>query len=135
MKKANRPELPAELVASARAALHKVVAPLEGVQMAMLCTPDGFEIAALNVGSDLKVARLAAMAGSLMAMAGAVGREVGTDACSRITFETGDRVAVFQAVASFSPCILGLLIDSNALLGRVLWAASEVALELEGERA
>lgn len=129
--KASRPELPADLLARASTALKAAVAPIEGVQMAVLCTPDGFEMASLRMVGELKGARVAAMASSLMAMAGAVGREMGSEDCSRITFETGNSTAVFQSIKSSSPCILGLLINSNALLGRALYAASEVVQVME----
>lgn len=128
--KAERAIVAKEVIERATNALQRVVSPMEGVRMALLCTPDGFEIASLTVGEAVKAARVAAMGGSLMAMARAVGREVGYDECSRITFETGAGVVVFQAIQGNTPCILGLLMDSSAMLGRALWATNEVAQDM-----
>ena len=115
---------------SAKQALDSYAAPIDGLQMALLTTPDGFEIASLRNRSDLQVNRLAAMASSLMAMARAVGREIHYVGCRRLTFETDSGVAIFQAIGGGFPCILCLVLDSEAVLGRALWAAGEVAQQL-----
>ena len=119
--------IPANVVEAGQEILARIVTPVEGVRIALLCTPDGFEITAMRFGSELPTERLSAMAGSLMAMAKAVANEISHKVCKRLTFETESGTVVFQAVAGGFPAILCLVVDQNALLGRALWAAGEVA--------
>jgi len=119
--------IPAHVIESGQEILARVVAPVDGVRIALLCTPDGFEITALRIRSELPTERLSAMAGSLMAMAKAVANEIGHSNCRRLTFETGSGTVVFQALDGQFPAVLCLVVDQNALLGRALWAAGEVA--------
>lgn len=116
-----------ELADRASQALQRHAAPVDGLQLALLCTPDGFEIACLRTRSELQTNRLSAMASSLMAMARAVGREIQSPSCKRLTFEAEGSTVIFQAVDGPVPCILCLVLGSTAVLGRALWAAGEVA--------
>ena len=71
---ASQPLIPAQVVKAGQHALETFIGPVDGVRVALLSTPDGFEITALRTNSELQLNRLSAMAGSLMAMARAVGR-------------------------------------------------------------
>ena len=119
--------IPTHVIEAGQEILSRVVAPVSGVHIALLCTPDGFEITALRIRSELPTERLSAMAGSLMAMAKAVANEISHKDCKRLTFETESGTVVFQAVGGGFPAVLCLVVDQNALLGRALWAAAEVA--------
>ena len=119
--------IPAHVIEAGQEILTRVVAPVAGVHIALLCTPDGFEITALRIRSELPTERLSAMAGSLMAMAKAVANEISHKDCRRLTFETESGTVVFQAVNGSFPAVLCLVVDQNALLGRALWAAGEVS--------
>ena len=119
--------IPAHVIEAGQEILTRVVAPVPGVHIALLCTPDGFEITALRIRSELPTERLSAMAGSLMAMAKAVANEISHKDCRRLTFETESGTVVFQAVNGAFPAVLCLVVDQNALLGRALWAAGEVS--------
>ena len=119
--------IPTHVIEAGQEILSRVVAPVSGVHIALLCTPDGFEITALRIRSELPTERLSAMAGSLMAMAKAVANEISHKDCRRLTFETESGTVVFQAVGGSFPAVLCLVVDQNALLGRALWAAGEVA--------
>lgn len=130
MKTPSASPIPEALAQASAAVLERVVRPVEGVCIALLCTPDGFEIASLRLRSELPMERLAAMAGSLMAMARAVAHEIGHQSCRRLTFETEMGTVLFQAVGGRQPAVLCLVIDESALLGRALWAAGEVAAQL-----
>ena len=119
--------IPTHVIEAGQESLTRLVAPVAGVHIALLCTPDGFEITALRIRSELPTERLSAMAGSLMAMAKAVANEISHKDCRRLTFETESGTVVFQAVNGSFPAVLCLVVDQNALLGRALWAAGEVS--------
>ncbi|KAB2888950.1 MAG: roadblock/LC7 domain-containing protein [Burkholderiaceae bacterium] len=123
--------MPSHTVHRARRLLARL-APGAGLQAVLVSALNGGEIVRLSTRPDRVDGRgLAAMAGSMMAMARAVGREVQWPACRRLTFETQEGMAVFQAIEGPVPCVLCLLHDSRAPLERVLWLATEVARALE----
>ncbi|CAN7729953.1 roadblock/LC7 domain-containing protein [Acidovorax sp. LjRoot118] len=128
--KSSSPLISEALAQTAQRALDTHAAPISGLQLALLATPDGFEIACLRNRSDLQANRLSAMASSLMAMARAVGREIQSPQCKRLTFEAEGSTVVFQSIDAPVPCILCLVLGSDALLGRALWAAGEVVQEM-----
>ncbi len=95
--KSSSPLISEALAQTAQRALDTHAAPISGLQLALLATPDGFEIACLRNRSDLQANRLSAMASSLMAMARAVGREIQSPQCKRLTFEAEGSTVVFQS--------------------------------------
>lgn len=110
-------------------ALERAVAPVTGVQRAMLLSEDGFEIACWQAQSakPMQSQSLAAMASSLMAMAAAVGREIDFRNCRRLTFEADGGTVTLQAIQAEFPCILCMVLGPDVVLGRSLWAGAEVA--------
>ncbi len=127
MTNPSNPLVSTDFVQLGQQALQRYAAPVDGLQLALLATPDGFEIACLRNRSELQTNRLSAMASSLMAMARAVGREIQSPSCKRLTFEAEGSTVIFQSVEGPVPCILCLVLGPNAVLGRALWAAGEVA--------
>lgn len=95
MKSSNLPLVSEALAETAQRALETHAAPITGLQLALLATTDGFEIACLRNRSELQTNRLSAMASSLMAMARAVGREIQSPQCKRLTFEAEGSTVVF----------------------------------------
>lgn len=128
--KSNLPLVSQALAETAQRALEAHAAPIRGLQLALLATPDGFEIACLRNRSELQASRLSAMASSLMAMARAVGREIQSPRCKRLTFEAEGSTVIFQSIDAPVPCILCLVVGADAVLGRALWAAGEVVQEM-----
>ncbi len=107
--------------------LERIVMSSGDVRLAVVSTPDGFEIASSGTGESGDARRLAAMAGSMMAMAGAMGREVRFGDPVRLTFETRNGVAVLQASGGEFPSLLCMLLEPSAVLGRALHSAGAAA--------
>jgi predicted regulator of Ras-like GTPase activity (Roadblock/LC7/MglB family) len=125
--KSSLPIVSETLARAGQRALEVHVAGLSGLELALLVTPDGFEIACLRNRSDLQTSRLSAMASALMAMARAVGREIQSPACKRLTFEAQGSTVIFQSIEAPATSILCLVLGADAVLGRALWAAGGVA--------
>ncbi|WP_250439575.1 roadblock/LC7 domain-containing protein [Delftia tsuruhatensis] len=128
--KNNLPLVSQALTETAQRALDTHAAPITGLQLALLATPDGFEIACLRNRSELQTNRLSAMASSLMAMARAVGREIQSPHCKRLTFEAEGSTVIFQSIDAPVPCILCLVVGADAVLGRALWAVGKVMQDM-----
>lgn len=116
-------------------ALEIYASGLTGLQLALLVTPDGFEIACVRNRSELQTGRLSAIASSLMAMARAVGREIKSPVCKRLIFEAEGSTVIFQTMDASVPCILCLVLGEDAVLGRALWAAGGVQQAMVGTTA
>lgn len=129
MTRAPRGVIPADVAQRGADALQKAIAPVKGVQRALLLSEDGFEVASWQRedAAPMQSHALAAMASSLMAMAAAVGREIDFRNCRRLTFEADGGTVTLQAIQGKFPCILCLVMGSDAVLGRTLWAGAEVA--------
>jgi len=125
------PSLSSPLVERGQQLLTAYGASVTGLQMALLATPDGFEIACVINRGELQGSRIAAMASSMMAMASAVGREIKSTGCRRLTFEADGSSVVLHSVAAKLPCILCVVVNSDALLGKVFWLISEFVREME----
>lgn len=119
--------VPPYLVASAKRVLDEYASSVEGLEIALITTMDGFDIASFSNGSDSRVNRLAAMASSLMAMGRAVARETNVNACNRLIFEAEGNVVLFQSIGGKFPCILCMVLRRGGVLGRVLWSAGKIA--------
>ena len=128
--KSSLPIVSETLAYTGQRALDRHAASINGLQMALLVTPDGFEIACVRQRGDLQSGRLSAMASSLMAMGRAVGREIQSPACKRLVFEAQGSTVIFQSIDAPVPCILCLVLGSEAILGRALWAAGEIVQDL-----
>ena len=102
--------VPPLVAATGRQILKEVFEPFPEVQTALLSTPDGFVIATHGDLHNKDGSQMAAMAGSMMAMARAVSSEIGHNGSRRLTFETDDGTAIFQNVPSEFPCILCLVV-------------------------
>lgn len=125
--------IPAGVAERGAHALEQAIAPVSGVHRAILLSEDGFEVASWQRQGAQPMQSLAAMASSLMAMAAAVGREIDFRNCKRLTFEADGGTVTLQTIQADFPCILCLVLGSDAVLGRSLWAGAEVA-QMMGER-
>lgn len=127
--KLHAPLFPVHVVMGAQRALEQLAAPLAGLRTALVVTPDGFKIAALQ-HSELNIAKLAAMSSSLVAMGRAVGGELAFTDCRRLVFEAEQGVVVVQPVAAAFPSLLCFVLGPDAVLGRALWTMGEVTQAL-----
>ena len=131
-KAANRAAsiIPPTIALAGRRVLDEVFSEFPDVQSALIATPDGFVVADFRIPADKDGSQMAAMAGSMMAMARAVATEVGHAGSRRLIFETDDGTAIFQHVPSEFPCIVCLVVRKEGVLGRALWAVGEASAKL-----
>lgn len=93
-----------------------------GVTSATLASADGLAVASTldaRQGAD----RLAAMAGSMAALASAMASETGHGDPERVILASGDgHIVAVKIPMPTQPLVLALVTDSNAVLGQLLWA-------------
>jgi predicted regulator of Ras-like GTPase activity (Roadblock/LC7/MglB family) len=124
--KSHHPGIPEHVVHRAREALDKWAAPLVGMKVALVVTPDGFEVTSIQHG-QLNIVKLAAMTSSLIAMTRAVGRELHFSACKRLILDTELGSVVLHPVNAEFPTLLCFVLNPDAVLGSALWAMTEIS--------
>ncbi len=121
--------VPKEFAQNAATALNRWAAPLDGLNVALLVTPDGFEISSI-VQAEMNLTRLGAMTSSLIAMTRAVGRELHFSSCRRLVIDTEQGSVIVQPIDGKFPCLLCVVMKSDAVLGSALWSMGEIARSL-----
>ncbi|VTU19133.1 Roadblock/LC7 domain protein [Variovorax sp. SRS16] len=96
------------------------------VTTVVLATPDGFEVAAVHYQGEPRSAQFAAMAGSLIAVARAAGREVGHEGCDGLIVESPNGKLLIRPVGKGDGLLLCMVLAPGMLLGAALWAADEI---------
>ena len=122
---------PPQVVAAAQGSLQEFVDANSEVQLAVLTSGDGFEVAAHP--RDLPAAqRLAAMSSSLQALSEAIVREAGLGRARNLIIESDGGTIVVLGIASASSWLsLAVVASGNETLGRLLWASRSCGASLE----
>jgi uncharacterized protein len=121
----------ANITEAARRQLEAFVAATSGVQLAMLTSGDGFEIAAHPRGLPT-VQRLAAMSSSLQALSEAMVQEAGLVRIRNLIIESDGGTVIVLGIGNVSPRLsLTVVASGDEILGRLLWASRECSAALE----
>jgi predicted regulator of Ras-like GTPase activity (Roadblock/LC7/MglB family) len=101
-----------------------------GIQVAVLTSEDGFEIATYR-GAAI-AGRIAAMSSSLQALSEALVREAGLGGSRNVIIEAKNGTVLVLGLASTSPSLsLSVVAASDETLGKLLWAARDCCRALE----
>lgn len=104
----------AELIAELRSST-------TGVLSATVATADGLAVAS-TLGSGPEVDKLAAMSGSIAALASALTRETGHGEPERVTLESSrGQIVSMKVPGTDVGLVLTVVTDNEAVLGTVLW--------------
>jgi predicted regulator of Ras-like GTPase activity (Roadblock/LC7/MglB family) len=122
---------PPQVVAVAQGRLQEFVDANSEVNLAVLTSGDGFEVAAHP--RDLPVAqRLAAMSSSMQALSEAIVREAGLGRARNLIIESdGGTIVVLGIAGTSSRLSLAVVASGNEILGRLLWASRGCCASLE----
>ena len=118
--------MPEGVVRRANEALDKWAAAMVGLEVALVATPDGFQVASLK-RTEINLVKLAAMTSSLIALTRAVGRELNFSACRRLILDTEMGTVVVQPVVAEFPTLICIVLNSQAVLGSALWTLGEIS--------
>ena len=114
------------------AALQRLVASTPGVLGAVLAGVSGNEVTS-TLGRPVPCERLAAMAGTLLAPAGAMLEHADVGECRQVLIESSHGAVVVMGVGSchgHGELLLACLTDHSAMLGQVQWAARRCCNQL-----
>lgn len=110
--------------------LDALAGALPGVRTAVVASVDGFAVAQSR-GSGGSEERLAAMTSSMLALASAVGRELGMGPLQALMLEAEDgKVLMLSVETGGEPLLLMVACTQRSVMGTVLWTARECAREI-----
>ncbi len=103
------------------------------VQLAVLTSGDGFEVASYPSGRP-STAKVAAMGSSMQALSEALSREAGLSHARNLIIEGDSGSVLVLGLSGTSPQVsLAVVAAGSELLGRLLWASRNLCKELEAE--
>ncbi len=126
-------ELSAAQQAQVTDLLQQYVSNVDGVRAVVLASVDGFALAEV-AGKDRSGQRLAAMTSAMLALAGAVGKELELGSLQVLMLEAEfGKVLMLSLSAGSSAYLLMAACDQRSVIGNVLWSARECGQKILAE--
>lgn len=118
-------ELSQQQKAGVGALLQQYASSVDGVRAVVLSSVDGFALADV-AGNDNRGQRLAAMTSAMLALAGAVGKELEMGGLQVLMLEAlNGKVLMLSLNAGNDTLLLMAACDQRSVIGNVLWSARE----------
>ena len=126
-------ELQAGQRSRVEALLGQFVRNVDGVRATVLASVDGFPLAEV-AGPEGRGKRLAAMTSAMLALAGAVGRELELGNLQVLILEAlKGKVLMLSLESGGAPLLLMAACDQRSVIGNVLWNARECGRQVLAE--
>lgn len=110
--------------------LRAFVDAVDGVHTAVVASVDGFVLAHSNAASD-NGERLAAMTSAMLALAGAISRELTLGHLEVLMLEAQDgKVLMITLKTRQAPLLLMAACDHRSVIGNALWSAKECGRDI-----
>lgn len=120
-----------ELKKRADLAVATVMDAVKGSKAVLICTEDGFEVAA-RVENNAQIARLSAMASSLAALGALAGEESQLGECNSLLMEAAEGfIAILQVRRDDVSLIMSVVTGRDAVIGQVFYFSKQAALALQ----
>lgn len=111
-----------ELIQFAKSEIQEIIHNVRGLNFIMLCSTDGFELAAIHKKDHYNNGKLAAVSSSILAMVSAFMQEIHLTGCQSITLDAENGKAILTSIPSLPhPMIIIGLADKEILLGQMLY--------------
>jgi predicted regulator of Ras-like GTPase activity (Roadblock/LC7/MglB family) len=113
--------------------LSDLVQASSGVDSALIATPDGFEVAFVARVRTVDASRLAAMSSAMLALGGAMARELAFKTCTQVVMEaTGGFLLVSALPCARAELVLSALAPTTSTLGMAMVALRTCAKTIGG---
>jgi uncharacterized protein len=119
-----------QLKARCDAAVEHLMSEVKGAKAVVICSEDGFEVAA-KVENNAQISRLSAMASSFSALGALVGEESQLGSCNYVMVDAAEGlILILQARHPDHPLTLCVVTGSDSVAGQVLYFSKQAALSL-----
>lgn len=124
----NSRKVPDDFVRFAENQIRQLLNSVAGVEFAMLCTSDGFEVALANKKNISNSGKIAAVSSSILAMVTAFISEINLVGCQTITLDAENGKAFLTSIAHPKyPLVLVAMTNRDILLGQMLYEVKSTA--------
>lgn len=115
------------LKARARFAVDSIMAEVKSVKAVVICTEDGFEVAA-RAENNAQTSRLSAMASSFSALGTLVGDESQLGKCNNVVIDTDDGyILILQIRHPEQALTLCVTAGNDSVMGQLLYFSKQAA--------
>lgn len=122
---------PQELTDFASKQIQELLTSVQGIQLTMLCSSDGFELASFDKLNTQSKGKLAAVSSSIVAMVQAFMEELQLEGCQSITLDANNGKAILTAIPHPKyPMLILAMTTNDVLLGQLLYCAKKIALNI-----
>lgn len=124
----NSRKVPDDFVKFAENQIRQLLNSVAGVEFAMLCTSDGFEVATANKKNINNTGKIAAVSSSILAMVTAFISEINLVGCQTITLDAENGKAFLTSIPHPKyPLVLVAMTSRDILLGQMLYEVKATA--------
>lgn len=124
----NSRKVPDDFVRFAENQIWQLLNSVAGVEFAMLCTSDGFEVALANKKNISNSGKIAAVSSSILAMVTAFISEINLVGCQTITLDAENGKAFLTSISHPKyPLVLVAMTNRDILLGQMLYEVKSTA--------
>lgn len=122
---------PQELTSFAANQLKSLLLNVNGVELTMLCSSDGFELASFEKLQTTNKSKLAAVSSSILAMVQAFMNELDLKGCQNITLDADNGKSILVSLPHPQFPMIALIITSqDVLLGQLLYNTKKIAQQI-----
>lgn len=122
---------PQQLTEFAEKQIQTLLHNVQGIDLSMLCSSDGFELASFEKISTPNKGKLAAVSSSILAMVQAFMQELKLEGCQSITLDANNGKAILISIPHPKyPMLILVLTSNDVLLGQLLYCARKIAQEI-----
>ncbi|MGE8538238.1 MAG: roadblock/LC7 domain-containing protein [Acinetobacter sp.] len=122
---------PQNLIQFAEEHIQAILTDISEVNLVMLCSSDGFELASVHKKDVQNHGKLAAVSSSILAMIHAFMNEINFTGCQSITLDADNGKAIMASIPHPSfPMLVVVLCSKDVLLGQLLYATKKASTDI-----
>ncbi|MCP0910337.1 roadblock/LC7 domain-containing protein [Acinetobacter pseudolwoffii] len=122
---------PQDLIQFAQKYIQAILRDVSEVNLVMLCSSDGFELASVHKKDVENHGKLAAVSSSILAMIHAFMNEINFTGCQSITLDADNGKAVMASIQHPNfPMLIVTLSSKEVLLGQLLYATKKASTDI-----
>ncbi|WP_308912612.1 roadblock/LC7 domain-containing protein [Acinetobacter schindleri] len=122
---------PQELTEFAAKQIQELLFNVQGIELIMLCSSDGFELASFEKIKTNGKGKLAAVSSSIVAMVQAFMQKLQLEGCQSITLDANNGKAILTAIPHPKfPMLILAMTTNDVLLGQLLYCTKKIAQDI-----
>lgn len=127
----NNRQIPQWFINKGQLEIQTLLHGVQGVDFAILCSSDGFELALASKKNLENTSKIAAVGSSILAMISAFVSEIQLSGCQTVTLDADNGKVVLSTVEHIKyPSIIVVLTSKDVLLGQLLYEVKKTTQKI-----